>query len=92
MEQHRSGGSLEEADIPTSLSAPQILAIMDQLTVMEATWHAGNPLAQTVYTSHYLLRQERCGSAAQRTPTKPDQSVCLVGSIYAQSRSRSGPY
>ena len=70
MEQHRSGGALEEADLPTSLSGPQILAIMDQLTVMEATWHAGNPLAQTVYTSHYILRQERCDSAAQGTPNK----------------------
>jgi hypothetical protein len=50
---------MDETQAPIDLNGPQIIAIMDQLAVMEASWHAGHSLAQTVYTCHYLLHQKR---------------------------------
>ena len=59
MAQNQQEGSNVETEAPTDLSGPQVIAVMDQLAVMEASWHAGHSLAQTVYTCHYLLHQER---------------------------------
>lgn len=51
---------LEAGAAPTELSPQQTLAVMDRLFEMEATWHNGGSLAQTVYTCLYMLRPERC--------------------------------
>lgn len=51
--------SREEA-APTDLVADQVLAVMDRLAAMEATWHAGQPLAQTLYTCFYMIDPSRC--------------------------------
>ena len=63
MAQNQQEGSNTEKEAPTDLSGPQIIAVMDQMAVMEASWHAGHSLAQTVYTCHYLLHQERYADA-----------------------------
>ena len=50
---------IEEGAAPLPLSSNQCLAVMDQLLAMEATWHSGGSLAQTVYSCLYMLRPER---------------------------------
>lgn len=59
MQENQPESSAAEAAVPTDLTGRQVLAIMDTLLVMEATWHQGSALAQTIYTCHYLLHQER---------------------------------
>ena len=59
MEQNRPTDATRIAEPPTDLTGPQLLAIMNHLAVMEATWHAGNSLAQTVFTCQYLLNPTR---------------------------------
>lgn len=44
---------------PVEMHLKQLLATLDQLMVMEASWHAGNALAQTVFTSLHMLNVER---------------------------------
>lgn len=44
---------------PVDMPLQQLLATLDQLMVMEASWHAGNALAQTVFTSLHMLNVER---------------------------------
>lgn len=44
---------------PIDLPAPQLLGLMDQLMIMEAAWHCGAMLPQTVYTSLYMLQTDR---------------------------------
>ncbi|EFJ22569.1 hypothetical protein SELMODRAFT_416426 [Selaginella moellendorffii] len=41
---------------PTDLSIAQIIDIMDHLLSCEATWHRGHSLAQTVFSSIYMLK------------------------------------
>ncbi|XP_051152519.1 uncharacterized protein LOC127266347 isoform X2 [Andrographis paniculata] len=41
-----------------------IIDIMDHLLALEATWHKGGSLAQTVFSCIYLLRPERTSSHA----------------------------
>lgn len=50
---------LQQGAAPTDLSNDQMLAIIDKLMVMEASWHSGNPLAQTIYTCLYVLQPAR---------------------------------
>ena len=54
---------IEEGLAPAELSPEQTLAVMDRLFEMEATWHHGGSLAQTVFTCLYMLRPERCSKA-----------------------------
>ena len=60
MQENQPESSAREATVPTELTDSQIIATMDNLCLMEATWHQGSALAQTIYTCHYLLHQERC--------------------------------
>jgi hypothetical protein len=45
---------VDEYDIQRSLLPAEVLGIMDQLLCCEMAWHEGYPLAQTVFTSHYI--------------------------------------
>ena len=49
----------KEDAVPRDLDFSQILAVIDKMTVMEASWHRGSVLALTIYTCHYLLHQDR---------------------------------
>ena len=44
---------------PLELLDSQLLAVMDQLFAVQASWHVGNSLAQTVFTCLYLMKPER---------------------------------
>ncbi len=61
---HQDVGTPEEliaaGHAPIDLSAPQLLNLMDQLMVLEAAWHDGGMLPQTVFTSLYMLQTDRC--------------------------------
>ncbi|KAF2432306.1 Mak10-domain-containing protein [Tothia fuscella] len=49
------GETLEdEYDITRPLLPEEIIGIMDQLLCCEMSWHEGYPLAQTLFTSHYI--------------------------------------
>lgn len=43
------------------LGAAGLLAVLDQLLAMEASWHTGSSAMQTVYGCLYMLRMERWG-------------------------------
>jgi hypothetical protein len=43
------------------LPPAQLLALLDRLLAMEATWHAGAMLPLSVFTSLYMLDVDRCG-------------------------------
>lgn len=48
---------------PVTPPPPQLLAILDRLLVAEAAWHKGAMLPQTVFSSLYMLRPDRCVQA-----------------------------
>ena len=50
---------LPHAPAAAELSLADLIAIADRLFAAEATWHKGNPLAQTVFTCLYLLEPHR---------------------------------
>lgn len=45
---------------PLDLSASQLLATLDRLAAMQASWHSGNSIAQTVFVCLYMLKPDRC--------------------------------
>jgi N-alpha-acetyltransferase 35, NatC auxiliary subunit len=47
---------VDDYDIFRQLLPEEVLGIMDQLLCCEMAWHEGYPLAQTVFTSHYIDR------------------------------------
>lgn len=51
---------VQQGHAPEELSNEQILAVMDKLLALQASWHTGNALPQTVFTCLYLLRPDRC--------------------------------
>ncbi|KAL4459016.1 hypothetical protein ABPG75_013881 [Micractinium tetrahymenae] len=57
---------------PASLPPRPLLAVMDRLLVLEATWHAGSMLPQTVFTSLYMLQPDRLSANA------PLHAFCLA--------------
>lgn len=69
-------GTVEEliasGGAPTSLPPRQLLAVMDRLLTLEATWHSGSLLPQTVFTSLYMLRPDRLAANA------PLHAFCLA--------------
>lgn len=73
---------------PVSLPPRLLLAVMDRLLVLEATWHAGSMLPQTVFTSLYMLQPDRsvvvCGGPAvhvgRREPCWPADVLTRAGS------------
>ena len=48
-----------EETAPLALSLAAQLAVSDRLLALEATWHGGHTLAQTVFTCLYLLHPDR---------------------------------
>ena len=44
---------------PLQLSIPQLIATLDKLAIMQASWHTGNSLAQTVFVCLYMLKPDR---------------------------------
>jgi Mak10 subunit, NatC N(alpha)-terminal acetyltransferase len=48
--------------------AVQVLAVMDCLTALEAAWHAGHFLPQSVYTCLYMLLPDRCCTLHRLSP------------------------
>lgn len=44
---------------PLPANNTELLKLMDQLLLLEATWHTGNTLAQTLHASLYMLAPER---------------------------------
>jgi len=56
----RSAGELiAEGLAPVDLEPVTLLAVMDRLMAMEATWHLGSLLPQTIFTCLYLLEPDR---------------------------------
>ncbi len=49
----------EEGHAPLDLTLQQCIDVMDHLLQLEATWHAGSSLAQTIYSSLYMLLLDR---------------------------------
>lgn len=45
---------------PTSLDGSRVIAVMDRLLCLEAAWHLGHFLPQSVYTCLYMLLPDRC--------------------------------
>ncbi|KAE9989850.1 hypothetical protein EG327_002191 [Venturia inaequalis] len=45
---------VDDYDIFRELLPTEVLGIMDQLLCCEMAWHRGHPLAQTIFTSHYI--------------------------------------
>ena len=50
---------VQQGHAPEELSSNEALAVMDKLLALQASWHAGNSLPQTVFTCLYLLRPDR---------------------------------
>lgn len=50
---------LEQRPLPLDLSKQQLLAWMDMHMALEATWHVGGALAQTVYSSLHMMQIAR---------------------------------
>lgn len=50
---------IEEGLAPVELSVPQLIATLDHLAAMQASWHVGNSMAQTVFICLYMLRPDR---------------------------------
>lgn len=48
-----------ERPLPLELSRPQLVSWMDRLMALEATWHVGGALAQTVYSSLHMMQVPR---------------------------------
>lgn len=47
---------LSDRDLPLALSPHDLLALMDHLMGLEATWHNGGALARTLYSSLYMMQ------------------------------------
>ena len=45
---------------PLKLSGSQLIATLDHLAAMQASWHRGNSIAQTVFVCLYMLKPDRC--------------------------------
>ena len=58
--QPQKGPAAREFNLEPQLSGAQLVQLMDHLLCLEATWHKGSSLAQTVYSSHYMMQQARC--------------------------------
>ncbi|KAL3159878.1 hypothetical protein ABBQ38_010276 [Trebouxia sp. C0009 RCD-2024] len=44
---------------PLDLTGSQLIATFDRLAAMQASWHSGNSIAQTVFVCLYLLKPDR---------------------------------
>ena len=57
--------------LPLDLSRPQLIAWMDHLLTLEATWHIGGALAQTVSSSIHMMQLDRCAARAWKRGCGP---------------------
>ena len=55
---------IEQGLAPLDLSGSQLIATLDRLAAMQASWHSGNSIAQTVFTCLYMLKPDRCRNCA----------------------------
>ena len=69
--------AIAEGEAPLDLSPEQLLAVLDELFVMEASWHCGNSPLQTVYTCLYMLKLERCAVEGD-----PNGYICYLVIIW----------
>ena len=51
---------IEQGLAPLELSGAQLIATLDRLAAMQASWHIGNTIAQTVFVCLYMLKPDRC--------------------------------
>lgn len=58
-------GQLLEQKAPASLSAPDLVGVLDRLLAMEASWHNGATVVQSLFTCLYLHQPTR---AAEHMP------------------------
>lgn len=70
---------IAEGKAPVDLTPQQLIAIMDKLLLLEAMWHMGSSLGQTVYTSLHMLRQDRYGMLGRcmHTTTHSSLTPCI---------------
>lgn len=61
---------------PLELSGSQLIATLDRLAAMQASWHSGNTIAQTVFVCLYMLKPDRC--------KKRPHGRAAIGSIFVQ--------
>jgi len=83
---------LGDRPLPLALTPGQQLAVMDQILALEATWFSGHPLAQTLYSSLYMLQLPRWGAQPRPAPHGPRCSVCrgqLASPWLARTASRA---
>jgi hypothetical protein len=50
---------IEQRPLPLDLTPAQVLGVMDHLLRLEATWQTGSSLAQTLYSSLYMVQVAR---------------------------------
>ena len=74
---------VEQGLAPLSLTPPQLIATMDQLTTMQASWHAGNTLAQTVFVCLYMLKP--CRYLAEEAMLLGGNQLQIPVNIHASS-------
>lgn len=55
---------IEQGLAPLDLTGPQLIATLDRLAAMQASWHSGNSIAQTVFVCLYMLKPDRCRNCA----------------------------
>ena len=51
---------IDQGLAPLELSGSQLVATFDRLAAMQASWHSGNTIAQTVFVCLYMLKPDRC--------------------------------
>ena len=51
---------IDQGLAPLELSGSQLIATLDRLAAMQASWHSGNTIAQTVFVCLYMLKPNRC--------------------------------
>ena len=69
---------------PVELPPAQLLALLDRLLAMEATWHTGAMLPLSVFTSLYMLDVDRCGGSEQarvRAAAAGAATPCCLGCV-----------
>jgi hypothetical protein len=86
---HRSEetGTAEEliaaGGAPVALPPRVLLALMDRLLRLEATWHAGSMLPMTVFTSLHMLQPDRCALLPAASPLSPLATGVALGLVPA---------
>lgn len=53
---------LQDRPLKLDMSRTELISWMDHMLCLEATWHVGGALAQTVYSSLHMMQIHRCES------------------------------